>query len=58
MIDHFAVYFLRHVRLLFEGGLTGHLAFQVGIAGTVLALRLYDGAPVASDCWRWVSARR
>ena len=58
LLEHFAVYFLRYVRVLLEGGLTTQATFQLGMATAVLALWLYDGAPIAADCWRWLSARR
>lgn len=57
LLDHFVVYFVRHVSLLTAQGLTPYVAFQLCLGLSVLTLWLYDGAPILSDLWRWVSGR-
>ncbi|MFC4247083.1 metal-dependent hydrolase [Natribaculum luteum] len=56
-LEHVLVYLARHVAYLTAEGLTPYLAFQLGLAVAVALLWLYDGAPVASDLWRWLARR-
>ena len=56
-VDHFGVYIVRHVNALLEGGLSTDAAFQVFLMVAVLALWLYDGAPIVSDCWHFARNR-
>ncbi|PGF15183.1 metal-dependent hydrolase [Natrinema sp. CBA1119] len=57
-IDHFARYFIQYVNAIVAGGLTLQVVFQSLLALAVLALWLFDGAPVAADIWRGVHAQR
>ena len=56
-VDQFLRYFGRYVDQLSTGSLTPYLAFQLGLALAVVVLWLADGAPVASDGYRWLVAR-
>lgn len=56
-LDHVVIYLLRHVRVLLAGGLTPQIAFQLLLGLSVLALWLYDGAPIVADAWRLLRAR-
>lgn len=56
-LDHFGVYIVRHVNALLEGGLSADAAFQLLLFVGLFTLWLSDGAPVASDCWRFVRDR-
>lgn len=53
-VDHFGVYFLRHVDTILAGGSSAEIILQFGLGGLVLVLWVYDGAPIASDGWRFV----
>ncbi|RZH68611.1 metal-dependent hydrolase [Natrinema altunense] len=57
-LDHFVRYFVRYVHQLLTGGLTVQIAFQALLGLAVLALWLFDGAPVLTDAWRLLRARR
>ncbi|MDS0477606.1 metal-dependent hydrolase [Natrinema sp. 1APR25-10V2] len=57
-LDHVVRYFLGYVYLVVTGGLTLQVAFQTLLGLAVLALWLADGAPIVSDGWRLLSARR
>ncbi|QCS43246.1 metal-dependent hydrolase [Natrinema versiforme] len=51
-IDHFRRYFFRYVHHLLTDGLTPQVAFQSLLGLSVVAIWLFDGAPVAADLWR------
>ncbi|PCR89636.1 metal-dependent hydrolase [Natrinema ejinorense] len=57
-LDHFARYFVRYVHQLLTGGLTVQIAFQFLLGLAVLALWLFDGAPIVGDVWRLLRAQR
>ncbi|WP_226481495.1 metal-dependent hydrolase [Natrinema amylolyticum] len=57
-LDHFALYFFRYVHQLLTSGLTVQIAFQSLLGLAVLALWLFDGAPIAADAWRLLRAQR
>lgn len=54
LLEHFFVYVVRYVHELTAGGVTPVLALQFVLAGAVLTLWLFDGAPIAADVWRWL----
>ncbi|MFP8953657.1 metal-dependent hydrolase [Natrialbaceae archaeon A-arb3/5] len=56
-IDHFGVYFVRYMNAILADGLSTGIALQFLLGTAVLALWLYDGAPIASDCWRLLRDR-
>ncbi|OVE84111.1 metal-dependent hydrolase [Natronolimnobius baerhuensis] len=56
-LDHFVIYFVRYTNQLLSGGLSGALLAQLWVVVAVVALWLYDGAPIASDCVRIVRSR-
>lgn len=57
IVEKTAMYFGRYVDQLSTDGLTPYAAFQLGLVGAVVLLWLADGAPVASDIYRWIVAR-
>ncbi|WP_255682050.1 metal-dependent hydrolase [Natrinema sp. SYSU A 869] len=57
-LDHFARYFFRYVHQLLTGGLTVQIVFQSLLGLTVLALWLFDGAPIVANVWRLLRAQR
>ncbi|NGM70447.1 metal-dependent hydrolase [Natronolimnobius sp. AArcel1] len=56
-LDHFVVYFVRYLNQLVSGGLSEAALVQLTIVLAVSALWLYDGAPLASDCWHALRSR-
>lgn len=57
-LDHFARYFFRYVHHLLAGGLTVQIAVQSVLGLAVLALWLFDGAPIVADAWRLLRIQR
>jgi len=56
-LDHLLLYLARYVYQLLAGGLTMELAVQLLLGLAVVALWLSDGAPPATDIWRFLRTR-
>ncbi|SFC19456.1 LexA-binding, inner membrane-associated putative hydrolase [Halobiforma haloterrestris] len=57
LFDHFVVYFVRYANQPLAGGLSAAVALQLAAGFSIVALWLVDGAPVVSDCLRFVRDR-
>ncbi|MFC7214721.1 metal-dependent hydrolase [Saliphagus sp. GCM10025334] len=56
-LDHVVIYGNRSLELFLSGDIPQELTVLLGLLVLTVVLWVYDGAPVAADCWRWVSRR-
>lgn len=56
-LDRTLYYFQRFYGEMTAGELTWFVAFQLSLAGGVLLLWMYDGAPVANESFQWLRRR-
>ncbi|RQG95384.1 metal-dependent hydrolase [Natrarchaeobius chitinivorans] len=56
-LDHVGVYMIRYANDLFAEGVSAGFVLQLSLAAMVVVVWIHDGAPLGSDCWRFVRDR-